>query len=479
MSAETSRSFSPVTLIAGLAIIVLATLIQPALAGEFPEDQYTLDSIRFSGNTITREHVLIRELTFSVGISCSYDSLQSLMVTSRQNLLNTGLFNFVESRLIPRKGDPDRLTAEFVLTERWYFWPLPLLEIADRNINSWWESGAFNRLNYGLFLQHDNFRGRMEELALLFLTGKDQIMGMLYSIPYLDAKQRWGMEFSFLHSRSSELLYGAAEDIPQWLEADEEELMKRTSFSAALTYRKAYFDYHILKLTYSRFQPGDTILQLNPSFAGELSRGRGSYLGLSYTFKSDHRDQCYYPLRGHYLDFKVSVGSAPGGDGPGPNSSFLVNFRKYEQISSRWFLAGGMAAFYALPPNSPFIFEHGLGFDRKFVRGYEDYLFLSTQYLLLKSGLMYAILSPREFRLPVINMDQFKKVHLAMYLGPFADLAFAGSATGHAKAAGAGYLMGYGLGLNIVTYYDKVLRLEFSRNRKGETGLYVHVIAPI
>ena len=38
---------------------------------------------------------------------------------------------------------------------------------------------------------------------------------------------------------------------------------------------------------------------------------------------------------------------------------------------------------------------------------------------------------------------------------------------------------GFGLGIDFVTYYDKVLRTELAINHKGEMGFFVHMIAPI
>jgi hypothetical protein len=39
-------------------------------------------------------------------------------------------------------------------------------------------------------------------------------------------------------------------------------------------------------------------------------------------------------------------------------------------------------------------------------------------------------------------------------------------------------LLGTGLGLDLVTSYDQVLRLEAAVNHLGETGLYLHFSQP-
>ena len=41
------------------------------------------------------------------------------------------------------------------------------------------------------------------------------------------------------------------------------------------------------------------------------------------------------------------------------------------------------------------------------------------------------------------------------------------------------FIFGTGVGLDFVTYYDKVLRLEYGINDMGETGLFIHFVAPI
>ena len=41
------------------------------------------------------------------------------------------------------------------------------------------------------------------------------------------------------------------------------------------------------------------------------------------------------------------------------------------------------------------------------------------------------------------------------------------------------YLYSGGIGFDLVTYYDRVFRLEFSINKFGETGIFIHFAAAI
>ena len=38
--------------------------------------------------------------------------------------------------------------------------------------------------------------------------------------------------------------------------------------------------------------------------------------------------------------------------------------------------------------------------------------------------------------------------------------------------------MSQGFSIDIVSYYDKLMRLEFSRNHLGETGFFIHFSNP-
>jgi len=41
------------------------------------------------------------------------------------------------------------------------------------------------------------------------------------------------------------------------------------------------------------------------------------------------------------------------------------------------------------------------------------------------------------------------------------------------------FLAGAGLGVDFVTYYDKVFRVEYTLNAEGESGFFLHFMAAI
>ena len=93
--------------------------------------------ISFSGNNITKERIIRRELLFNENDTIPINNISKIFKESRQNLVNTSLFNIVHIDSIPVENSPGQLDVKLSFVEQWYIWPVPILEFADRNVNEW------------------------------------------------------------------------------------------------------------------------------------------------------------------------------------------------------------------------------------------------------------------------------------------------------------------------------------------------------
>ena len=73
-------------------------------------------------------------------------------------------------------------------------------------------------------------------------------------------------------------------------------------------------------------------------------------------------------------------------------------------------------------------------------------------------------------------IDQFRTLPYAFYLKLFMDTGYAGDtlAANTNNFYNNKWIGSVGLGLDVVTYYDFVIRLEYSINREGHTGFFVN-----
>ena len=76
-------------------------------------------------------------------------------------------------------------------------------------------------------------------------------------------------------------------------------------------------------------------------------------------------------------------------------------------------------------------------------------------------------------------MNQFRKSHYSLYLGLFSDLSYVSDNQNYEENTLSNQLLfGNGICLDYVTYYDKLIRIEFSINHLGEKGVFLHFSNP-
>ena len=83
------------------------------------------------------------------------------------------------------------------------------------------------------------------------------------------------------------------------------------------------------------------------------------------------------------------------------------------------------------------------------------------------------------FDIPYLKMSQFKKAHYSLYFSVFTDLGYViDSQDNENNDLTNQLLFGRGISLDYVTYYDKMLRIEYGINRLGEKGIFLHFTNP-
>ncbi|MFM7079084.1 MAG: POTRA domain-containing protein, partial [Bacteroidota bacterium] len=174
---------------------------------EFDGDSIAVVSrVVISGNNITKERVITRELMFEQGDTIDLVIWDRILSRSRENLMNLGIFNFVD---VTAAKDPGAgYTVLVNVVERWYILPLPRFELVDRNFNEWVRSGELGRFNYGLDLDWSNFRGMNESLKFQFKWGYTRKISLSYQIPYINSNQEEGLSFFGSYTASKEIGYG-------------------------------------------------------------------------------------------------------------------------------------------------------------------------------------------------------------------------------------------------------------------------------
>ncbi|OYT17415.1 MAG: hypothetical protein B7C24_02560 [Bacteroidetes bacterium 4572_77] len=440
-----------------------------------------INSLHLSGNKVTIDKILMREITIRPGDTLSIKELQKRLIQSQENLMNTSLFNFVtfSDSATPYPSVLPKYDIYVKVIEQWYIWPLPIFELAERNLNTWWQTKDFSMVNYGMFLDWKNFRGRKEHLKILLQFGYDEKLGFSYYLPYIDKKQTIGLSFGFNQTKNHAISYVTEKNQVHRIKLEDDYAQITYHGFLALGHRPNIYQTHHVEVSYNQMHFADTVLHLNPMFytgKDELAQ----YFKLSYYFKNDHRDYKSYPLKGYYYDVLLEKKGFGLFKGTEVNLfEAKANVRKYWKLSRKWFFASGLTARLANKGTHPYFMTTGLGYGRDFVRGYEYYVADGQDYGLIKTDLKFALIPQQISTIKLIPNESFNKIPWAVYLSLFGDFAYTPGKGYNGNTLQNELLIGYGFGLNLVTYYDMVIRMEYSFNKMGESGFFIHFIASI
>jgi outer membrane protein assembly factor BamA len=440
-------------------------------------------SIELTGNIKTNNNIIYRELLVVSGQKYSPGDFSKLVNQSRLNILNTSLFNFVTIDTVakPSDGVETIMNIKITLLERWYIWPKPILQITDRNLNSWLQTRDFTRLNYGIDLKWYNFTGRMDELDATFQFGKNHQFSLAYQNPYVDKKKHFGVGFEAGYKNNREVGYLTQDDKLQFA-FDPEGLSSEKFFSLSSSYRKNIFITHQLVLGLRALSFSDSLLELNPDYSYQ-GENEPIFFNLYYKLKIDHRDIKYYPLKGWYADLELNK------SGLGFGFENLVNIawaktttRYYAQLANRWYTGISFLGKISSGARQPYFLIQGLGYNRDYIRGYEYNVIDGKHFGIVRSNVKFALVPEQTSEIGFIPTPKFGIIHYAVYLTVFADAGYVwqpqwiGQFNNQLPRT---FLAGTGVGVDLVTYYDKVIRIEYAINKSGKSGIFIHFIAGI
>jgi outer membrane protein assembly factor BamA len=443
---------------------------------------FFVDAVRFQGLKRTRARIVHRELAICRGNGYFYSDTSALFRKSAQNIFNTRLFNFCRYRVDSLSTDPAgnlHGVVIFEVSERWYTFPYPVFELADRNFNEWWydRNADLRRVNAGLRFLQKNVRGRNEDFIAGFQLGFTRRLDLAYVIPYLDKGQRLGLRFQASFASNKDVAVRTSANRLVFFRDEEGFGRERSLAGLQLSYRNNIYAYHYLDAAYCYNRITPFIFGKNEGyFAGRRFQ---RFADLRYTFVFDKRNFRFFATRGSRLRLLLIRSGILPADNFGI-WAFRAEGAVYREVSPRLFWAFRLDGEVSSPADQPFLGSRFLGFENRFVRGYERYVLEGPANIHFRQSLRWRFFN-RKFSIPRLPLVQFRYLPLDLYLSPFID---GGYVRNLSPDSGNNLLLntpllGYGLGIHAVSFYDIVIRVEYSRTRHGDQGLYLAFLTDI
>jgi outer membrane protein assembly factor BamA len=436
----------------------------------------SVNRIFITGNRITRDQIILRELSLKSGDVVFSADLNEILDLDRKKLLNTRLFNTVEIRSL--ELEPSKIDLIIDLNERWYTFPAPIFELADRNFNEWWQNydHDLRRVNYGLRLYQFNMRGRNETLRVHAQLGFQRRFEVMYRFPYIDKRQKHGLSVDALFHETKNLAVQTVDHKYEFLKADNILRINRGT-GLTYTYRNSFYQIHSVRLDYYRVTIRDTVRSINPLYL-KTEKVDQQYTSLNYTFNSDHRDLVSYPLKGHQVLILVTKNGLLSKDDL-QKVETTVTYTKYLDLKRNYYLSNNFVGYWSNPNDLSYLNFGTLGLKRQFVRGYEVYV-IEGPYFGLNKTTFKKLLFSRKYHWASMPIEQFRHIPLSVYIKTYADFGYVKNYPDYESLdvntrLSDKLLTGTGFGFDVVGSYDLVLRFEYTFNAEGQRGFFFHI----
>jgi outer membrane protein assembly factor BamA len=432
--------------------------------------------IIITGNKLTRNSIILRELSLKTGDVISEGILAKVIELDERKLFNLHLFNTSTITPLDLKNGLVDLLIE--VDERWYTFPVPIFTLSDRNFNEWWENydHDFSRVNYGVKLYQYNMFGLNQTLTLTAQFGFQRRFQLMYKIPYIDNNQKAGLIFEMDFIEAKNVADSTVDHILRYVKS-EHVLRNTKGIGLSYTYRNNFYIHHRLKYEYRQTSITDTLQALNPNYLGpEISRQQ--YDAITYEFTSDHRDVQAYPLKGYLAFFHLQHYGIAWHDDFQKTEGYF-SFSGHLDLKKNFYLSNQAFVYLSRPNEIPYFNYGGLGYNRTFVRGYEVYVIEGPRFYLnkttFKKRIFYKLWTTENSIIP-----QFNHFPLAIYFKAYADFGYVKNYPAYDERSvnvllTNNLISGVGVGLDFVSAYDAVLRFEYTYTSQNQGGFFFHL----
>lgn len=395
----------------------------------FPDSTYRVGQIIYIGNELTKFYIIEQEMSLKPGSLITYSDVQYDI----NRIYSLRLFTKVDIQVIPDTGD--LATVSVHVTERWFFYPFPVLGIKDRD---------FSKYYYGMGLAHNNVAGSNVQLYGAFAFGYDPFVSINYINPQIDVQNRifFSLRAYYTEQRNRSLVsLAGAPNFDEQRSGGEITVGKRFSLFTLITMK-----WEFLNLRVSDNRAGRTL----------SANGRDEFYSLHTTYMYDTRDLKEYARIGTLIMLGVSKFGLFEKDVD--YQRFAFDLRRFIPTWNDVIIAGrafGNFAYGGTVPNYGHTF---FGYNER-IRGHFKTVIEGEHIAGTMIESHIPVITPRYIHFDFIPFDQFKDMRYALNVAFFVD---AGNTWHRTEPAALNqWYSGYGGGFHLLLGYSAVARVEF------------------
>jgi outer membrane protein assembly factor BamA len=442
-----------------------------APAAQISNGQYLVSQFEITGNKKTKDYIVIRESNIKVGDTLSFQQAVAVCKRSEELLASTRLFVLV--KVYPEIINESQIKIVVELKERWYVFPVPYFKLAERNFNVWLrdEKASLKRVNYGLKLNWYNFSGRNDKVKLYAYTGFNQLFSAEYAQPYADGSLTWGYDVKINIGRDKQAFSYSDENKPVVIPVNSKGTgfnHKFTNVELSFTYRKKINSLHQLGFRYNSASISDSIINANARFFAPGVKS-AKFFDAFYRFNYNKVDYIPYPLKGTILKVELQQRMLNSNV-----NNFQLNALMFNGIplGKDFFFNTKNGFVVKSQKNLSYINSLFLGYGEYYLRGMER-LVADGQYGYINRNTLVKRFLNTTLKLPIKAkwIKSHKELPIKLMFNTFFDNGYVYNKNIGTSVLNNKFIYGYGAGLDILAAYDFLIRIDYSFNSIGQSGV--------
>jgi outer membrane protein assembly factor BamA len=437
----------------------------------FSSKNMLIRNIQITGAKKTKTYIILREIPFTTGDIISEKKLNASLQAARDYIYNTKLF--LDVQVLQQPVNDSITDVKVVVKERWYFFPIPFAELADRSFNVWWETyhASLDRISYGVLLSQANLSGRNDHLTVLVVNGFKRNLSFEYTAPYTNPALTDGVKFGAGLLQTKEIPYQTSADNHLVYFRNDDFVKSEWYITAAYSSRKAWKKKETFSVSFRHVHVDDSlIMHYNPGYFNEINNSE-NFIELEYKLQFSELDNQSYPLKGYSRSIALKK---TGLQFSGGINQFSIKpaWSRYFSYKHHWYTSFRLSAEIKLPFEQPYYNQKALGYGNNYLRGYEYFVIDGPLFLLSQFDLKHKIL---QIGLPGLPQSKnYQRIPFAFYAKVYGDAGYVYNKPEFTGILNNRLLYSGGLGIDIVTFYDLKLSIEYSLNHLGQKGLFLH-----
>jgi hypothetical protein len=316
---------------------------------------------------------------------------------------------------------------------------------------------------------HYNFSGRRDKFNVTLLNGYARNIGISYSNPYSNSKLNEGFNVYCSYTENKEVFFKTTKTNNLQRFKNGNFVRKNLSVGSGYSRRKGFYKRSGVSLSVSFLYINDSIISTyNPNYFASANNNQ-TIVDIGYYTAYANTDKNAYPLKGLKYNFGISKRGL-GLSGGINNTTFAASISKYI-THPHFYSSSKIEGTIKLPFKQAYINQRGIGFGNLNMRGLELYAVDAVTASVLNYTFSKKIVA---FKIPMpFNIKALPYIPFSIYAKTYADFGYSYLPNEYKANLNNKLLYTGGFGLDIVSLYDMVFKLEFSFNQLNEKGLFL------